>query len=188
MAGDVLDDHNGVVHDEPGRDGQRHQREVVEGVAKHVHDSERAEERERHAYRRDEGGAGLAQESKDNKDDQEDRYDERACHIPNGRSDGQRAVERHVELNGRRYRSLKRGKKRLDVVDGLDDVRGGRLEYDDEDGRLAVVAAESVDVFDGVDHVCDVLYAHYAWLRRTTGHRRVCRRVGAGRRCGNGGG
>ena len=40
MARDVFDDHDGVVHHEAGRDGQRHQREVVEGVAEQVHGAE----------------------------------------------------------------------------------------------------------------------------------------------------
>jgi multidrug efflux pump subunit AcrB len=31
VAGDVLDDDDGVVHDEAGGDGERHQGEVVEG-------------------------------------------------------------------------------------------------------------------------------------------------------------
>ena len=43
MARDVLDHHDRVVHDEAGRDRQRHQREVVQAVAEQVHDAERAE-------------------------------------------------------------------------------------------------------------------------------------------------
>ena len=37
IAGDVLEHHDGVVDDEAGRDGERHQREVVEAVAEQVH-------------------------------------------------------------------------------------------------------------------------------------------------------
>ena len=33
IAGDVFDDHDGVVHDEAGGDGQGHQGEVIDGVA-----------------------------------------------------------------------------------------------------------------------------------------------------------
>ena len=48
IAGDVLDDHDGVVDHEAGGDGERHQREVVDGVAQQVHHAEGAHQRERH--------------------------------------------------------------------------------------------------------------------------------------------
>ena len=48
VARDVLDHHDRVVDDEAGRDGERHQRQVVEAVAEQVHHAERADERQRH--------------------------------------------------------------------------------------------------------------------------------------------
>ena len=44
IAGDVLNDHDGVVDDEAGGDGERHQGEVVDGVAEQVHHAECAHE------------------------------------------------------------------------------------------------------------------------------------------------
>ena len=41
VARDVLDHDDGVVDDEAGGDGQRHQREVVQAVAEQVHDARR---------------------------------------------------------------------------------------------------------------------------------------------------
>jgi hypothetical protein len=71
IAGDVLDDHDGVVHHKAGCDGERHQREVVDGVAQQVHDAEGAHQRERHGYRRDNGGPHLAQEEEDHQHHQQ---------------------------------------------------------------------------------------------------------------------
>ena len=53
VARDVLDHHDRVVDDEAGRDGQRHQRQVVEAVAEQVHHAEGADQRERHRDARD---------------------------------------------------------------------------------------------------------------------------------------
>jgi hypothetical protein len=44
VARDVLQHHDGVVHHEAGADRERHQREVVQAVAQHVHPAEGAEE------------------------------------------------------------------------------------------------------------------------------------------------
>ncbi len=41
---DVLDHHDRIVHDEAGRDGEGHQRQVVQAVAEEVHHGERADE------------------------------------------------------------------------------------------------------------------------------------------------
>ena len=43
VARDVLDHDDGVVDHEAGRDGERHQRQVVEAVAEELHDAERAD-------------------------------------------------------------------------------------------------------------------------------------------------
>ena len=48
VAGDVLDHHDGVVDDEAGGDGERHEGEVVERVAKQIHHGEGADDGERH--------------------------------------------------------------------------------------------------------------------------------------------
>ena len=58
-AGDVLDDDDRIVDDEARRDGQRHQREVVEAVAEQIHHPERADQRQRDGDAGDDGGRGL---------------------------------------------------------------------------------------------------------------------------------
>ncbi len=47
VADDVLQHHDGVVDDEAHRQRERQQREVVEAVAQHVHERERADHRDR---------------------------------------------------------------------------------------------------------------------------------------------
>jgi hypothetical protein len=69
VAHDVLHDDDRVVHDEPGRDRERHQREVVQAVVQQVHDAEGPDEGDRHRDGRDERGAAVAQEEIDDQDD-----------------------------------------------------------------------------------------------------------------------
>ena len=49
---DVLHHDDGVVDDKPGRDGQRHQREIVQAVVQQVHSAEGADERDGHGHAR----------------------------------------------------------------------------------------------------------------------------------------
>ena len=51
VAIDVLDHDDGVVDHEADRDGQRHQRQIVEAEAEEIHRGERADERQRHGRR-----------------------------------------------------------------------------------------------------------------------------------------
>ena len=70
MAGDVLDDDDGIVDDETGGDGQRHERQIVEAVAEQVHPTEGADQRDRHGDARDDRRAQAAQKKEDNEDHQ----------------------------------------------------------------------------------------------------------------------
>jgi hypothetical protein len=70
VAGDVFDHDNGVIHHEPGRNRQRHERKVVQAVAEQVHDAEGPDERNRHRHAWNEGRAGVAQKDKHHQDDQ----------------------------------------------------------------------------------------------------------------------
>ena len=65
VAHDVLQHHDGVVHDEADGEGERHQREVVEAVAEQVHHRERADDRERQREAGNDGGRDVAQEEED---------------------------------------------------------------------------------------------------------------------------
>ena len=62
VAHDVLDHDDGVVDDEAGADGQRHQRQVVEGEAAEAHHREGGDQRYGQRHAGDDGGAPGAQE------------------------------------------------------------------------------------------------------------------------------
>ncbi len=70
---DVLDHHHRVVDDEADRQGDRHQRQVVEAVAGQMHEGEGAEQRTRQHQRGDERGAQIVQERIDDQDHQCER-------------------------------------------------------------------------------------------------------------------
>ena len=72
MAGDIFQHDDGVVDDEAGRDGQRHQRQNVEAEAEQIHAAERAENGDRHGDAGDERGADVAQEQEHDEGDQDD--------------------------------------------------------------------------------------------------------------------
>ena len=62
MPDDVLQHHDGVVHDEADAEDERHHRQVVEAEIEYLHDGERAEDGERQRQCRDESGRPVVQE------------------------------------------------------------------------------------------------------------------------------
>ena len=72
VAIDVLHHHDGVVDHEADRDGQRHQRQVVEAEMHQIHRRERAGERQRHGHARNERRPEIAQEQQDHQHHQAD--------------------------------------------------------------------------------------------------------------------
>ena len=46
----IFDDDNGVVHDESNRNRDRHQRQIINAVAEHVHARARTGQRQRHGH------------------------------------------------------------------------------------------------------------------------------------------
>ena len=70
---DVLHHHDGVIDHETHRDGERHQRDVVEAEAAEIHDGERPEQRQRHDQPGDHGDAHIAQEQQNDQHHQQRR-------------------------------------------------------------------------------------------------------------------
>ena len=70
MAGDVLGHHDRIVDHEAGRDGERHQGEIVEAEAQEIHYRESAGEGERRCEARNEGGARVAQKHENHQHDE----------------------------------------------------------------------------------------------------------------------
>ena len=103
-ARDVLGHDDGVVDDEAGRDGQRHQRQVVDAVADRymtpkvpTSDSGTATDGITVAHT-------LRRNTKTTKHDQRHRDHERRLDVGHRGADGLRAVDRQVHVDGRRDR------------------------------------------------------------------------------------
>ena len=77
MTRDVFHHHDGVIHHEPGRDGKRHQRKVVEAVAEQIHHGEGADQRHGNGNARNQSGARVAQKNEDHQNDQGHRDQQR---------------------------------------------------------------------------------------------------------------
>ena len=137
VAGDVLDHHDRVVHDEAGGDGQRHQREVVQAEAEQrtsppnvpTIDTGTATPGMNVA-------AAAAQEQEDDEDDQDDGQHQLELHVVHRGADGRRAVGQHRDLHRRRQSALELRQELLDAVDDLDQVGAGlALDVDDDRRR-----------------------------------------------------
>ena len=92
VAHDVLEHHDRVVHDEPDRQGERHQRQVVEAVAELVHHRKRRHDRGRQRQAGDDRRRHVAQEDEDHQDHQEHRDQQRGLDVMDGIADRLRAV------------------------------------------------------------------------------------------------
>ena len=60
IAGDVLDHDDRVIHHKTNGDGQRHQRQVIQRETQSVSHRQGADQRQRHGYRRNQGGRQVA--------------------------------------------------------------------------------------------------------------------------------
>ena len=113
MPGRVLHDHDGIVDHESRRDGERHQREIVERIAEEVHRAEGADQRHRNDERRDQRRAMAVQENVDHQDDERHRKQQGLLDLPERGADGDRAVEGHHQIDLRIDRALEQGNSAL---------------------------------------------------------------------------
>ncbi len=119
VARDVLDHHNRVIHHETGRDGECHQRQIVEAVAQRIHGGHRTDQRQRHSQEGNHGCVEIAQEKEDHHDDQRDGQHQLKFHIRHGSRNGCRQIGEGCDLNAFRQICLQ---LRQQEFDGLDDV------------------------------------------------------------------
>ena len=167
MSVEVLDDDDRVVDDEPDGQNQRQQRQQVDGVTQHQHDEERADQRQRNGYDRDQHRARVAQEQEDDHRDDQQRLDQRLQYLLDGAVDEDRRVVGDLAAYAGRELA---GNLRKGVADRLGDVEEIRLRSDldaDEDRALAIEGHRVVvtlraqfNVGDvGEPHDCTVLLA-----------------------------
>ena len=138
IARDVLQHHDGVVDDEADGDRQRHQRQIVEGIAERPHQRAGAEQRQRHRHAGMTVAQKLRRKTKITITTSSDGDQERDLHVLDRGADGQGTVADDLDLDRRRNRRDQPRQLRLDPVDGFDDVGAGLLEDDEEHAALAV--------------------------------------------------
>ena len=138
VAGNVFDDHDGIVDDEAGGDGEGHEREIVQAVMAKIHDAEGADEGERNGHARDDGGPDVSQECKDYENHKDNGNHEGDFHIVDGSANGGGAVDGHTQMERRRDGGAEKGDDGHDTVDGLDHVRAGLAEDGDDDAGFSV--------------------------------------------------
>src|SRR5208282_3913587 len=156
MAMDIFHHDDRVIDHEPDRDGQRHQREIVEAEIEQVHGCERAEQRQRHRHGGNERRPEIAQEQQYHQHYQHDRQHQREFHVLHGGADGGGAAELHTDVDRRRNPRRQAGQQLLHLVDDLDDVGARLLEDSQENAALAVLVAGDGAVGFGVDRLADI--------------------------------
>ncbi len=88
MSHDVFNHDDGIIHQKANRDGERHQRDIVEAESTQPHDGESPRQRERHGHPGNEGRPESPKEDRHDDDDQGDGQDERELDIVHRCSNG----------------------------------------------------------------------------------------------------
>ena len=147
---DVLEHHDGIVDHEAGRDGQRHQRQVVQAEAEQIHDAESADQGHRHHHRRDQGGARIAQGNEHHEDHQQRGDQQGELDVMQRGTDRGGAIVVLADLDARWDRRPELRQYRVDALDCVDDVGAGLLVDDHHDRILAVGQTEVADILHAV--------------------------------------
>ena len=156
VARDVLHHHDRVVHDEAGRDGERHEGEVVDREPGQVHHAEGADQREGHHDARDHRRRDVPEEQERDEHDEPDGEDELVLHVAHRCTDGFRAIADDVHSQGRRQAGRERREQLMYAVHHGDDI-GARLPlHVDEHGRQVVRPRRQTAVLRPVHDVSHV--------------------------------
>ncbi len=153
---DVFDHHDCVVDDEPGGDGERHQREVVQAETAERHDAECADERKRQSRGRNDGRPSIAEKQENHDHHEGDGEAERELHIMDRGTDCLGSIGQDGELDCRRKRRAQVRQQPANPLAGLDDVRPGLTLDGEHDRRLSVEPAAYPAILDAVEHRSDV--------------------------------
>ena len=157
MPRDVLEHHDGVVDHEADAQGERHQRNVVEAVAQHVHHREGADDRHRQGDRRDDGRRDIAQEQENHHHHQREREQQGELHLVDRGADGLRAVVEHLDVDRRRHLGAEGRQELAHLVDHLDGVGAGLAVDREHDAALVLVPGGHLVVLHAVDDAAELL-------------------------------
>ena len=150
VTDDVLEHHDRIVDDKTDGERQRHEREIVDAEAEHIHHREGADHRHRQREARDHRRDDVPEEEEDDEHDQAECQEERELHVAHGLLDSHRPVITDVHCH-------RWGECELDLLErGLHRAGDGngvraRLAGDREHDRaLAIVPAGVLVVLDVV--------------------------------------
>ena len=160
MTFDVLDDDDGVVHDEPGGERDAEERQRVDREAEQLDEPERTDERHRDRDRRNQRRPPVLQEQEHDEHDERDGLRERRHDLANRFGDDARCLERDVHLHARRKAPGQTIDFRAHVAKHLQRVRGRELQDADADGIARLVARRGAVALGAELGARDVLHAH----------------------------
>ena len=160
MAGDILDYHDRVIDHEAGRDGQRHQREIVEQEARQIHHPQRPRERGQHRRRRNSRRPPALQEQADHHHHQQRRDQQRDLDLVERGADGDGPVGHHFQRNVGGQQRAQAGDLRLQRIDRGDDIGIGLPGDQHLDRALAVEQPHGARVFRAIEHLGHVRQPH----------------------------
>ncbi len=144
---DILLHDDRVIDDETDGDGKRHQREIVETIAEHIHDGEGTDERQ-------------SEEHEDHHHDEGDGQHQRELDVGDGGADRLSTIAQHFDLDCGRDRFLEFRKRGFDEIDRSDDIGARQFEDCQQDRRLAVCPCSKLVVLRCIDGAADVADAN----------------------------
>ena len=147
---DVLKHDDGVIDDESHRQRDREQRNIVDGIAKHIHEGAGSDQRHRQGQRGNDRRRRGLQEQENDEDDEGDGQPERELHVLDRRADRDGTIIQHAGFHGgRQLRAVDR-QFILDRVHDRDRVGVGLTENREGDATLLVLPRSDLVVVDGV--------------------------------------
>ena len=177
VAHDVFEHDDGVVHHKAHGQGERHEREVVQAVAKHRHDRKGGYDRHGQGKTGNDRGGQVAQKNKDDEHNQKNGEHQRKLNICHGMADGFRTVVKNLQRYGRRQLALQPRHQRADGVHHLHGVGAGLAFHGQGNARRAAVApGDLLVLLDAVHHLPDVAQAHGRAV--AVGHHRILKGAG----------
>ena len=141
MALDVLDDDDGVVHDQTGGQRNAEQSQRVDGEAEELDEGERSDQRDRDGDRGDDGRAPVLEEKENDEDYEDDGLAQGRDDVADGFRDGVGRVEGQLIFHARREalgEAVEFGDAAAIHVEGV----GGRELSDADADRFVPVVVE----------------------------------------------
>ena len=171
MAHDVFAHHDGIVDQQAHTQAQRHQRDHVDGEAKHVHEQEGANQCNRQRQPRNHRGAPGVQEQEHDEHREYGALDQGLAHIRHRHADGAGAVADHFQphARGQQFADVHHGS--VQAIHHLDGVVALGFLHRQQQGALSVVEGEAFHLLRAIVHP-----RHLVEADGRTGPRLACRR------------